>query len=156
MSHKPFPWKCSNCGNKSVVETTGPFSAIVEHDGIKYQIEIPELSVPRCTECGEGVLDDVANRKISERLRELAGLLTAEQIRANRETLGMTPGDLASRLGVPQDVLERLEMGWQIQERAVDRLLRLYFESSSVRCFLAEESNIPLLGIQPHNVGKVG
>ncbi len=155
MLRKPFPWKCGNCGKTAVVESVVPYSVSCLLDGRRYQVELAEMKAPRCSECGEIVMVDSANEQVSTRLREMAGLLSPEQIRTNREALGMTQTELAARLGVLPCVYERLESGGQLQDLAVDRLLRLYFQSSSVRGLLAEDANIPLLGVQTQNASAI-
>jgi putative zinc finger/helix-turn-helix YgiT family protein len=127
MHSKPFPWKCGRCQRRAVVQSTSPYSVQMEHDGRTYAVSIPDLVAPRCQECGELVLDDAANERISGAFRQQLGLLTPEQIRANRERLGMTQRQLAGRLGIAEATLSRWETGGQIQQRALDRFLRLFF-----------------------------
>ena len=117
-----------------------------------YTVTVPELKVPRCQSCGELVLDSAANRQITEALRQHLRLLTPGQIRTNRETLGLTQRQLASHLGIAEATLSRWETGGQIQQRALDRLLRLYFSSPSVRATLADDDQLVELGTsaRPH------
>ncbi|HEV7222837.1 MAG TPA: type II TA system antitoxin MqsA family protein [Pirellulales bacterium] len=137
---KPFPWKCGNCGERSVAPALVGYSAEMEHDGRIYLVSVPALRAPRCANCGEIVLDDAANRQISESFRRQLGLLAPEQIRKDRESLGRTQGELAAMLGVAEVALSRWESGGQIQQIAMDRLLRLFFEFPNVRMALAEQA----------------
>jgi len=123
-----------------------PYTTEAEYDGRTYEVTVAELKVPRCQSCGELVLDTAANRQITEALRRHLGLLTPAQIRRNRETLGLTQRQLASHLGIAEATLSRWETGAQIQQRALDRLLRLYFSSASVRAALASEDRLAELG----------
>ena len=91
---KPFPWKCSQCRQRTVVQAVVPYATNVEHDGRAYLVEIPDLAVARCENCGEIVLDDAANRRISEQFRLQAGLLAPQQIRTGRERLKQTQKQL--------------------------------------------------------------
>lgn len=141
-THKPYPWKCSQCGHRAVVPTVAPYALDMEHDGRSYSVTIEELRAPRCGRCGEIVLDDCANRQISEAFRKQLGLLTPEQIRQHRGQLGKTQRELATALGVAEATLSRWETGAQIQQRAMDRLLRLYFALASVRAALADEESV--------------
>ena len=78
-------------------------------------------------------LDDEANQRIPEALRREIGLLPPEEIRQQRERLGLTQKELARHLDLAESTLSRWETGAQIQERCLDRLLRLFFELPEVR-----------------------
>ncbi len=135
---RPFPWKCGHCGQRAVCPTEEDYTTEVVHDGCSYKVIVPTLRVFRCRNCGEGVLDTVANRQIDSAFRRTAGLLTPEEIRSNREALGLEQKELAARLGVPEAILSRWETGGQIQQRSLDKLLRLFFDLPEVRAALAE------------------
>ncbi len=154
---KPFPWKCGHCRQCAVQPAAFPYTAAVDHDGRTYTVTIPELKAPRCQNCGEIVLDSAANRQISDALRQQLRLLTPEQIRQNRDALRLTQRQLASHLGIAEATLSRWETGGQIQQRALDRLLRLYFASASVRQSLADEGGFGDLGvtIRPGSMAEV-
>lgn len=143
---KPFPWKCGHCRKRAVDLSSEPYSVELEHDGRSYSVSIPDLEAPRCKECGEVVLDDAANQRISDAFRRQLGLLTPKQIRSNREALLMTQKQLASRLGIAEATLSRWENGGQIQQRALDRLLRLFFELAEVRTALVDDADVCELG----------
>lgn len=143
---KPFPWKCGHCRERAVQLAVVPYTTDAEYDGRTYTITVPELRVPRCQNCGELVLDTNANRQITIALRHHLRLLTPEQIRQNREFLGLTQRQLASHLGIAEATLSRWETGSQIQQRVLDRLLRLYFSSAAVRESLADEEKVGELG----------
>ena len=149
---KPFPWKCGHCRERAVQPAMMAYTTEAEYDGRTYTVTVPELKVPRCQSCGELVLDSAANRQITEALRQHLRLLTPGQIRTNRETLGLTQRQLASHLGIAEATLSRWETGGQIQQRALDRLLRLYFSSPSVRATLADDDQLVELGTsaRPH------
>jgi putative zinc finger/helix-turn-helix YgiT family protein len=56
-------------------------------------------------------------------------LLSPEEIRRSREKLGLTQKQFAALLGVGEATVSRWETGAQIQQRAMDRFLRLCFAS---------------------------
>jgi putative zinc finger/helix-turn-helix YgiT family protein len=143
---KPFPWKCAACRERAVYPATVDYATTLEHDGRAYDVGVPGLEVPRCRNCGTLVMVDSANRAVSDALRAAAGLLTPAQIRKNREDLGLTQKQLASHLGVADATVSRWETGAQIQQRSLDRLLRLYFGIPSVRTALADEARTAQLG----------
>jgi putative zinc finger/helix-turn-helix YgiT family protein len=144
---KSFPWRCGHCRERAVQPTTLSYTTAMEHDGRTYTVNLPALQAPRCEKCGELVLDGAANRQISDALRHQLGLLTPEQMRQNREALGLTQKQLASQLGVAEATVSRWETGAQIQQRSLDRLLRLFFAFANVRSALADEGRIPELGV---------
>jgi putative zinc finger/helix-turn-helix YgiT family protein len=133
---KPFPWKCRTCRKTAVVPTTLEYKTEVEHDGRVYPVEIPDLKVLRCEACSAVVLDDEANQRITEAFRAKAGLLTPEQIRRGREALGLTQKELAARLQVAEATISRWETGGQVQQRAMDQLLRTYFNVPAARHYM--------------------
>ena len=151
ISTKPFPWKCDRCNQRTVQLGIAPYSLEIEYEGRILAIHIPDLETPRCEHCGEPVLDDAANLRISREIRLQLGLLTPEQIRLNRESIGQTQDQLASHLGLPIATLTCWESGHQIQQRAMDRLLRLYFASPEARFVLSNESKLH----EPEQVAEI-
>ena len=143
---KPFPWKCGHCREKAVYPATAPYRAEMEHDGRVHTIDIPELLSPKCKNCGELLLDDAANQRITDALRERVGLLKPAQIRHGRESLGLTQEQFATGLRIASATVSRWETGAQIQQRALDLLMRLYFGFSEVRSALADEQKARTLG----------
>jgi transcriptional regulator with XRE-family HTH domain len=94
------------------------------------------------------VLDDSANDQITDALRRQLGLLTPERIRENRGSLGLKQRDLAIQIGVAESTLSRWETGSQIQQKSLDKLLRLYFAISEVRDALADKDGLGELGME--------
>ena len=133
---RPFPWKCGRCRQREVYPTEGEYTTEFVHDGHSYTIIVPSLRTFRCRNCGEVVLDAEANKQISATFRGQAGLLTPEEIRQHRKNLGLTQEELAERLSVAEATLSRWENGWQIQQRSLDKLMRLFFELPQARQFL--------------------
>ncbi len=108
----------------------------MEHDGRKYSITLTDFSVRQCKNCSEIVLDDAADHRLSEALRKEAGLLTPEEIHQNRVALGYTQQQLADYLRISMFTLSRWETGAQIQQRAMDSLMRVFFQSREARAIL--------------------
>jgi putative zinc finger/helix-turn-helix YgiT family protein len=104
-----------------------------DHDGRKYQVTVPDLSVPRCAKCSAISLDEKADRQIDAAFRKQAGLLAPEEIRRQRTALKLTQEELAEAIGIASTTLSRWETGGQIQQRSLDKLLRLFFELPEVR-----------------------
>ncbi len=112
----------------------------LEHDGRKCSVTVNDFRVLQCQRCGAIVLDDSANETLSRALRREAGLLGPEEIHANREKHRLTQKQLASYLRISESTLSRWETGAQIQQRAMDALLRVFFDSSEARSILAGSS----------------
>jgi DNA-binding transcriptional regulator YiaG len=130
---RPFPWRCWNCRKNEVFREAIPYSIDVNHDGQVYQVEIPNLMVPKCRNCGEITFDHNADDQVTDALRTKIGLLMPEEIRARRMSLGLTPAELSLRIGYPEDTLEKIEGRFRVQSRALDTMLRVYFAFPNVR-----------------------
>lgn len=145
---KAFPWRCPECGKKEVRRATVRHTSQIKYDGRFYAVEVRRLRVPRCRACGELVFDNDADEQIATALRQQLGLLSAKQIRANREQLSLSQRDLADHLGVAVETISRWENGVLTQSRAMDRYLRVYFGVPAARTALLEEISMPSLGMQ--------
>ncbi len=141
---KPFPWKCGTCRERGLVPAVIDYQREIGHDGRTYPIAIPALHVFRCNQCGAIVLDDEADKMVSDALRKAAGLLSPQEIRRGRESLGLTQKQLAQNLQVCEATLSRWETGGQLQTRSLDRLLRIYFQVPEARRFLEEVGIAPV------------
>jgi putative zinc finger/helix-turn-helix YgiT family protein len=124
---------------------TIPYRTLVEHDGRQYSVYLPALSTPKCSNCGAISIDDEADRQVDEAFRHAAGLLTPERIREGRQQLGMTQQELADAIDVAVSTLSRWETGTQIQQRAMNKLLRAFFELPEFRMFCRERNEEGLL-----------
>jgi putative zinc finger/helix-turn-helix YgiT family protein len=105
------------------------YSTTIGHDGRTYKVEIPDLVVPQCTNCLTVAIDEEADQQISDAFRREARLLTPAEIRQGREKLGMTQNQFARLLGIGESTVSRWETGAQIQQRSMDRFVRLCFTS---------------------------
>jgi putative zinc finger/helix-turn-helix YgiT family protein len=134
---KPFPRKCVDCRQRTVSPVILPsHQETLEHDGRKYTVVLEDFPVQQCANCGAMIFDEASNDRLVAALREAAELLTPEEIRQQREALKLTQKQLASHLRVSESTLSRWETGAQIQQRAMDLLLRLFFGLKEVRRFL--------------------
>jgi len=133
---RPFPWRCVECRAKEVFPEPTDYICTRKHDGRDYEIHIPDLEIPTCRECGEQLFTVAIDDRIVAALRARVGLLTPQQMHKGRSQLGMTQQELADQLGVAKETISRWETGGMIQSRAMDNLLRLFFESEEVRRLL--------------------
>ncbi|MCI0463155.1 MAG: helix-turn-helix domain-containing protein [Gemmataceae bacterium] len=126
--------------------TTVSYDAEVRHDGRLYEFNIPNLEVPVCRACGKKVFTEKVDAQINAALRAHLHLLTPAEMCAALERLQMTQKDVAERLGIAEATLSRWLNEWQIQSRALDNLLRLFFAFPDVRAALNGASQDPHLG----------
>jgi putative zinc finger/helix-turn-helix YgiT family protein len=148
---KASPRRCVSCRERAVSPTVLPtYTTELEHDGRTYTVSVKELRVQQCEHCKAIVLDDDANAAISAALRHEAGLLSPEEIRANRERLGLSQRQLAQCLRISESTLSRWSTGAQIQQRAMDALLRVFFESAEARSILRGHPGVAACCGQSH------
>ena len=129
MTIRRYAKRCGKCGQKRMQLATLPYATTIEHDGRTYRVVISALTVPQCAVCQAISIDDEADRQISAAFRGEARLLAPEEIRLGREKLGLTQKQFANLLGVGEATMSRWETGAQIQQRAMDRFLRLCLAS---------------------------
>ena len=146
---KPAHRKCMYCRERAVSPATLPlYTTEMEHDGRKYNVSVADFPVLQCERCGAIILNDSANERLDEALRAEAGILGPAEIRQNREALGLTRQQLADLLRISMFTLTRWETGAQIQQRAMDTLLRLFFQSGEVRRILRAPGEMPAQGVE--------
>lgn len=136
MSQRVFARKCGNCRQRAMEIATIPYDIQIDHDGRKYQVHIPALTVPKCGHCGEISIDTEADKQIDEAFHREADLWTGEQIRNARTRLSLNQQQLADALGIAVSTLSRWETGAQIQQRALDKFLRSFFALPILRSHL--------------------
>ncbi|HTU16539.1 MAG TPA: hypothetical protein VMG10_00625 [Gemmataceae bacterium] len=90
---KPFPWRCPKCRQPTVTRVTVPYRGQRTQEGRVVTVEIPNLAVPRCSNCGEVVFDYSADEQIRAAFRNQFGPrapaieLTSLEIDANRNRM---------------------------------------------------------------------
>ena len=132
-----MPNKCASCLERSVVAATLPtYTDELEHDGRAYTITVSNLDVLKCEKCDNLVIPDHSLDRLTSELRKQAGLLLPGDIRKKRDNLKLTQKALAGYLNVSESTLCRWETGGQIQQRAMDKLLRLFFDVQQAREYL--------------------
>jgi putative zinc finger/helix-turn-helix YgiT family protein len=125
--------------------TTTTHEAEVRHDGRLHTFTIPDLEIAACRACGEKVFTEKVDAQINDALRAHLHLLTPAQIRDGIKRVGLSQKTLAARLGIAEATLSRWLNETQVQSRAMDNLLRLFFELPQVRQALggdAEENAV--------------
>ena len=139
MTTRTYPKRCGKCGQKAMQLAAVPYAVTIEHDGRAYRVALPALTAPQCGNCQAISIDDEADRQISAAFRREARLLAPEEIRQGREQLEMTQKQFANLLGVGEATISRWETGAQIQQRAMDRFLRVCFASPAAVALLRND-----------------
>lgn len=145
-AERPFPWRCRHCGSDEVRLTHLSYDAEVRHDGRVYSFQIPKLEAPVCRACRKMVVAECVDDQINAALRDHLHLLTPTEIRAALERIGMTQKDAAECLGIAEATLSRWLTETQIQSRALDNLLRVFFGFPEVRTALSGKAQDSRLG----------
>jgi putative zinc finger/helix-turn-helix YgiT family protein len=135
-AERPFPWRCRDCGKPQVAMRTMSYDAEVRHDGRLHAFTIPRLHIPVCKACGAKVFTATVDDQINAALRAHLHLLTPEEIRAGLDRIGLTQKEAAERLGIAEATLSRWLNESQIQSRALDNFLRVFFDFPAVRSAL--------------------
>lgn len=143
---RPFPWRCPRCAKKEVVLEAISYDAEIRHDGRLHKFTVPNLEIPICRACGEKIFSEQVDDQINVALRSHLHLLTPAEMRTALGRVGMSQRDAADRLGIAEATLSRWLNDTQIQSRAMDNLLRVFFAVPQVRHVLTGGSQDPHLG----------
>jgi putative zinc finger/helix-turn-helix YgiT family protein len=146
MNQRSSPSRCIECGHHAVSPTHIEHTAEVKHDGKLHTVEVSDLPVERCGNCGEVYFTLESDEAISVALRRQLGLLSPHDIVRNRAALGLSQSQFGSAIGAAQESVSRWENGHIIQSRGTDRILRAYFYLPELREFFHDLIETPELG----------
>jgi HTH-type transcriptional regulator / antitoxin MqsA len=94
-----------------------------------------------CERCGEGFLDahamELLEREAVRQLRKIKGLLTSDEIKGLRRSLGLSQAAFEHLLGTGPKTVVRWEKGTVFQSATADRLMRVIKEMPEVIDFLS-------------------
>jgi HTH-type transcriptional regulator/antitoxin MqsA len=119
-----FPSTCGACGG----------TVSVSHDALSLELRgetivVPDLEHAVCMQCGEAFLDlkeaETLQREAIRRSKQTKGLLTPDEVRALRQSLGLSQAGFEKLLGVGPKTVVRWEKGTVFQSATADRLMRL-------------------------------
>lgn len=120
--------ECPICGKPTIEKKT--IEEKFEYKG--RHLVVPDYIVFACSSCGEELIGKETLKKtekvIRDFQRETDGLLTSDQIKRGRTSLGFTQESFASLLGVGEKNFARYESGKVTQSKSMDNLLRIIFE----------------------------
>jgi HTH-type transcriptional regulator/antitoxin MqsA len=118
--------RCPNCGHSPLREEmiTDRFEYRGDDEEPR-MIEIPNVPVEVCPNCGEKYFGPAAVRVQHAAVCRDLGLLTPEEIQAIRERFGPTQAEFARLTGIGEATISRWERGHMLPNRAMDHYLRL-------------------------------
>lgn len=115
--------ECPFCGEKSLLHKTGEY--LISHPDTGATVaRIADLEWEECLKCGEHFLDDKAMNKVEEEKYRSKGLLLPRELKAIRESFGLTQVRMAKVLDVGEKTYCRWENGLSMQTKALDNLVR--------------------------------
>jgi len=128
--------RCAECGGP-IEPSREPLP--VELRGERFTVG--DIEHDRCSKCGEVFLDLEATQRLQieavSRLRTSRDLLTPNEIRELRRSLGLSQAAFEDLLGVGPKTVVRWEKGTVFQSATADRLMRLLAALPEVRALLA-------------------
>jgi putative zinc finger/helix-turn-helix YgiT family protein len=132
---------CTNCGNATLSERIGSF--VFSHGG--KQAEITDHQTV-CETCGtvSYVGEQISRHElaVAAKIREMDGLLSAEELRRIRLKYGFRQTDMEAMLSVGPKTWTRWERGKVPQSKAADTLIRVLADDPEVARRLMEQSGI--------------
>lgn len=133
---RPYPWHCPACGQEKVYQAHVTHSEVVDYEGEQHEILAEHVPVGQCRHCDAVYFSAASRQVIGEAVRRKLGLLTAQEIKVNRQQLDQTQQELAAAIGFAGESLCRWERGTLLQSRTTDNVLRAYFGLPVFRQFL--------------------
>jgi len=117
--------KCPVCNDGYLEKIVSDYSTFVK-EGIKeVRIIVSKLERNRCSKCGEEYLPPDALDRINKEKYKKLDLLTPDELKMIREKLTRTQEEMADLLGVGKKSYFRWENGLSIQNKSMDRYIRL-------------------------------
>jgi hypothetical protein len=136
-----MPDTCPNCGNATLSATTAPFAFI--HNGKQASID-DDRTV--CATCGTVSYtgDQISRHEhaVAAKIRELDGLLGADDLRRIRLKYALRQTDLEAMLSVGPKTWTRWERGKIPQSKAADTLIRVLASDPEVARRLMAQAGI--------------
>ena len=136
-----MPDICAECGYATRIERIAPFT--FSHNGKQASIEDRQTFCPACGTIG--YVGDQADRHelaVAAKIREIEGLLSAEDLRRIRQKYALRQTDMEAMLSVGPKTWTRWERGKVPQRKAADTLIRLIDEDPEVVRRLMEQAGV--------------
>jgi HTH-type transcriptional regulator/antitoxin MqsA len=119
-----YPETCAGCGG-TVTVSCDPMTMELRGE----TVTVHGVEHGTCNKCGEGFLDFYASAQFQaeavRQLRQIKGLLTSEEIKELRRSLGLSQAAFEHLLGTGPKTVVRWEKGTVFQSSTADRLMRV-------------------------------
>ncbi len=141
MSAQPVPddrSHCPDCGQGTLEPQVRTEQFHYGEGKDKVLVEAENVPVEICTHCQETFSGPEAARIRHNAICRALGLLTPEEIEALRKRLGLSQADLADLTGIGKATISRWERRWSLQNKAMDRYLRLLAANPDNVCMLKQ------------------
>ncbi len=131
--------KCAECGSSAFEVRIEPDES--QRNGQSYTVNV-EHSV--CLQCGDVVIFSEQIKRndclVRDAWRKMDGLLTAQEIVALRNKLGLTQQDAAKIFGGGTNAFSKYERSEVIQSAAMDKLMRAALEIPGMLSWLKQQA----------------
>jgi len=121
--------KCPLCGEGVLEDDIVDHDTYIRKGARNVKITIKNLAIKRCTKCKEDFVPKEAVEQLQTEKHKRRGLLTLEQLKEIRTKLGYTQEEMAELLGLGKKTYFRWEKGLFLQNKAMDRYVRLIAEN---------------------------
>ena len=127
--------RCPACGQGRLVAKTVTDRFLHEEDGVKKPVAVEDVPLEKCTKCAEVFRGPAAARLHHEAVCKAFAFLTPREIAELRDkVLKLTQEEFSRLTGIGLATISRWECGRLVQNRAMDRYLRLLKDNpASVR-----------------------
>jgi len=129
MKNKKDKVKCPICNVGFLEDVVSDYNTFVK-DGIReIRVIVKNLKREKCFHCNEEFLSQEALDRIQVEKYKKLDLLTPEKLKSIREKLDRTQEEMSDLLGVGKKSYFRWENGLSIQNKSIDRYIRLVAEN---------------------------
>ena len=121
--------KCPLCGAGFLEDEICDHETYFREGTHNIKLVIKDLRVKRCSNCKEEFMPKEALERVQDEKHKKRGLLTMGQLKEIRNKLGYTQVRMAQLLGVGKKTYLRWEKGLDLQNKSMDRYIRLIAEN---------------------------
>jgi putative zinc finger/helix-turn-helix YgiT family protein len=121
--------KCPLCGAGFLEDETSDHETYFREGTHNIKLVVKGLNIKRCSSCKEEFMPKEALERVQAEKHKKRGLLTMGQLKEIRQKLGYTQVEMAELLGVGRKTYLRWEKGLYLQNKSLDRYIRLIAEN---------------------------
>jgi len=120
--------KCPACNKGFLEEIISDYVTYAKDGNEKIQITVKNLKREICPICKEEYLGTEALDRVEEEKYRALNLLTPDQLKNIRKNLSLTQTEMANLLSVGEKSYFRWENGLSVQNKSIDKYIRLVYE----------------------------